>query len=53
MLERRDAGLKTQRAAAMHHLAGVCDRVLTAAGPLIGATVLDVGTGDSANVPGS
>lgn len=46
LLERRDAGLEQQRASALEHLAGIRDRVLGHAGPLTGATVLDVGAGD-------
>ena len=46
MLERRDAGCERQRAVALEHLCGVRDRVLAGAEPLVGATVLDVGSGD-------
>jgi arsenite methyltransferase len=46
LLERRDAGLESQRAAVLDYLAGIRDRVLDSAEPLEGATVLDVGTGD-------
>jgi ubiquinone/menaquinone biosynthesis C-methylase UbiE len=46
LLERRDAGLDAQRAAALAHLSAIRDRVLDAAEPLDGATLLDVGTGD-------
>jgi ubiquinone/menaquinone biosynthesis C-methylase UbiE len=46
ILERRDAGNERQREASMCHLAGVRDRLLANAGPLNGATLLDVGTGD-------
>jgi ubiquinone/menaquinone biosynthesis C-methylase UbiE len=43
---RRDGGDERQRRVMLEHLAGVRDRVLAHAGPLDGATVLDVGTGD-------
>lgn len=46
LLERRDAGDACQRRASSDHLAPIRDRVLDAAEPLEGATVLDVGTGD-------
>ena len=46
LLQRRDAGSERQRAAVHAHLAGIRDRVLAGAGPLAGATLLDVGTGD-------
>ena len=46
LLGRRDAGLDAQRATTLAHLAGIRDRVLDAAEPLAGATVLDVGAGD-------
>lgn len=46
LLERRDGGNERQRAAALDHLGGVRDRVLDAAEPLEGATLLDVGAGD-------
>lgn len=44
--ERRDAGNERQRAAIVDVLAPVRERVLGAAEPLEGATLLDVGTGD-------
>jgi precorrin-6B methylase 2 len=46
LLDRRDAGDEIQRQATLDHLAPVRDRVLDAAGPLEGATLLDVGCGD-------
>jgi arsenite methyltransferase len=46
LLERRDAGCECQRAVALEHLSKVRDRVLAGAEPLVGATVLDVGSGD-------
>jgi arsenite methyltransferase len=46
LLERRDAGDARQRQASLEHLAPIRDRILDAAGPLDGATVLDVGCGD-------
>jgi len=46
LLERRDAGDERQRSISRGHLALVRDRVLDLAGPLDGATLLDVGTGD-------
>jgi SAM-dependent methyltransferase len=46
LLERGDAGLQSHRAAALDRLAQIRDRVLDAAEPLEGATVLDVGAGD-------
>jgi arsenite methyltransferase len=46
LLERRDAGDARQRSRALEHLAPIRDRVLADAGPLEGATLLDVGTGD-------
>jgi arsenite methyltransferase len=46
LLGRRDAGRDTQRTATLERLAPIRDRVLAAAGPLEGATLLDVGTGD-------
>jgi arsenite methyltransferase len=46
ILERRDAGSQRQREASMGHLASVRDLLLENAGPLDGATLLDVGTGD-------
>lgn len=46
VLERRDAGIESQRLAALDYLAGIRDRVLDSAEPLRGATVLDVGAGD-------
>lgn len=46
LLERRDAGNEDQRAAALDHLGAIRDRVLDAAEPLDGATLLDVGAGD-------
>ncbi len=44
--ERRDAGNERQRAAIVDMLGPVRERVLGAAEPLEGATLLDVGTGD-------
>jgi len=46
LLERRDGGNERQRAASLDRLAAIRDRVLDAAEPLAGATLLDVGTGD-------
>lgn len=46
LLERRDAGIESQRAATLNRLAGIRARVLEGAEPLRGATVLDVGAGD-------
>jgi ubiquinone/menaquinone biosynthesis C-methylase UbiE len=46
LLERRDAGCERQRAVALEHLSEVRDRLLAGAEPLVGATVLDVGSGD-------
>lgn len=46
LLERRDGGDERQRAVSLARLALVRDRVLDNAGPLEGATLLDVGTGD-------
>ena len=46
LLERRDAGMECQRAAALDHLAVIRDRILDGGAPLEGATVLDVGAGD-------
>jgi arsenite methyltransferase len=46
LLERRDGGNERQRARSLDHLFPIRDRVLSAAEPLEGATVLDVGTGD-------
>lgn len=46
LLERRDGGLESQRAAALAHLAPIRDRILDAAEPLGRATLLDVGAGD-------
>jgi arsenite methyltransferase len=46
VLERRDAGNDRQRGVSMGHLARVRDRLLANAGPLDGAVLLDVGTGD-------
>lgn len=46
LLERRDGGNAEQRAKSLDHLAGIRDRVLDAAAPLDGATLLDVGAGD-------
>jgi arsenite methyltransferase len=46
LLERRDAGDARQRTIALEHLAPIRDRVLASAGPLDGATLLDVGAGD-------
>jgi len=46
LLERRDAGSERQRVVALDRLGRVRDRVLDAAEPLDGATVLDVGAGD-------
>jgi len=46
LLERRDGGNERQRALSLDHLSPIRDRVLDAAGPLEGATLLDVGAGD-------
>lgn len=46
LLERRDAGSERQRAVALDRLGAIRDRVLDAAEPLEGATLLDVGAGD-------
>jgi len=46
VLERRDGGSRRQRAIALEFLAPIRDRVLDAAEPLDGATLLDVGSGD-------
>ena len=46
ILERRDGGNERQRAASLDRLATIRDRVLDAAEPLDGATLLDVGAGD-------
>jgi arsenite methyltransferase len=46
LLDRRDAGDPRARAATLRGLAPIRDRVLAAAEPLPGATLLDVGTGD-------
>ncbi len=46
LLERRDAGDERQRGVALTHLIDIRDRLLSHAGPLEAATVLDVGTGD-------
>lgn len=46
LLERRDGGREGQRTASLEHLSGIRDRVLNAAEPLEGATLLDVGAGD-------
>jgi ubiquinone/menaquinone biosynthesis C-methylase UbiE len=46
LLDRRDAGDARQRSIALEHLAPIRDRVLANAGPLDGATLLDVGAGD-------
>lgn len=46
LLERRDAGSQSQRAVTTDRLLPVRDRVLDAAEPLAGATLLDVGAGD-------
>jgi len=46
VLERRDGGSARQRAIALERLAPIRDRVLDAAEPLDGATLLDVGSGD-------
>ncbi|HUA07019.1 MAG TPA: methyltransferase domain-containing protein [Solirubrobacteraceae bacterium] len=46
VLERRDGGSSRQRAIALERLAPIRDRVLDAAEPLDGATLLDVGCGD-------
>ena len=46
LFERRDAGDLRQRGLTLAHLAPIRDRVLTGAGPLEGATLLDVGAGD-------
>jgi ubiquinone/menaquinone biosynthesis C-methylase UbiE len=47
LLERRDAGTERQRTVTLDHLAEIRDRVLLAAEPLEGATLIDVGTGDA------
>ncbi|HUA46414.1 MAG TPA: methyltransferase domain-containing protein [Solirubrobacteraceae bacterium] len=46
LLERRDGGNERRRAASLSRLAEIRDRVLDAAEPLAGATLLDVGAGD-------
>lgn len=46
LLARRHAGDERQRTAVLDHPGEVRDRVLVAAEPLRGATLLDVGTGD-------
>jgi len=46
ILERRDAGSGPQRSATLDRLGRIRDRILDAAEPLAGATLLDVGTGD-------
>ena len=46
LLERRDAGDAHVRRITLEHLAPIRDRVLANAGPLDGATLLDVGAGD-------
>ena len=46
LLERRDGGNAEQRARSLDYLSGIRDRVLNAAEPLEGATLLDVGAGD-------
>lgn len=46
ILERRDAGSSRQRRRTTDHLIPIRDRILDAAEPLVGATLLDVGTGD-------
>ncbi|HET6549325.1 MAG TPA: class I SAM-dependent methyltransferase [Solirubrobacter sp.] len=46
LLERRDAGSERQRALTLDWLRPVRDRLLALAGPLEGATLLDVGAGD-------
>lgn len=46
LLERRDASNEHQRVVTLDHLVEVRDRVLLAAEPLEGATLLDVGCGD-------
>jgi ubiquinone/menaquinone biosynthesis C-methylase UbiE len=46
LLERRDGGNEQQRAKSLDHLSEIRDRVLDAAEPLKGATLLDVGAGD-------
>jgi ubiquinone/menaquinone biosynthesis C-methylase UbiE len=46
LLERRDAGDPRQRSRALEQLAPIRDRVLAGAGPLDGATLLDVGAGE-------
>ncbi len=46
LLERRDAGDERQRAVTLERLSGVRERILTGAEPLLGKTLLDVGTGD-------
>ena len=46
LAHRRDAGDARQRQVTLEHLAPIRDRILDDAGPLEGATVLDVGSGD-------
>jgi arsenite methyltransferase len=46
LLTRRDAGDDRQRTLALEQLAPIRDRVVDAAGPLDGRTVLDVGAGE-------
>ena len=46
LLERRDGGNERQRAISLDRLSVIRDRVLDAAEPLDGATLLDVGAGD-------
>jgi arsenite methyltransferase len=46
LLERRDAGSERQREVTFGRLTDIRDRVLRNAGPLEGATLLDVGSGD-------
>jgi arsenite methyltransferase len=46
LLERRDGGSERQRAASLERLSTIRDRVLNAAEPLEGVTLLDVGAGD-------
>jgi arsenite methyltransferase len=46
LLERRHGGDDRQREATLAHLGAIRDRVLAAAEPLAGATLLDVGAGD-------
>ncbi len=46
LLQRRDGGNERQRARSVDHLSPIRDRVLDAAEPLKGATLLDAGAGD-------